>query len=236
MKKQLFSIIIPLYNEKWNIIPLLEEFYKFIDKHNFELILVNDWSKDWTKEFLEKLDSKYLSFSKIISYEKNKWYWWAILTWLKEAKWNTLWWMHSDLQTDIKYTFEWYDKYLKENNKNILIKWNREDRRMWQIFFSNTMWIICTIIFWYKLFEINAQPKIFSKELYKKFNNAPLDFSLDLYLLVLAKKNWFTFKTINVNFIDRVYWSSKWKTSFKLIIKTITRSLIYIIKLRLWKK
>ena len=235
MKSQLLSIVVPLYNEKWNIIPLLEEFYIFYWKYNFELILVNDWSNDWTLEVLWKLDSKYLNFLNIINYEKNKWYGWAILTWLKEAKWDVLCWMHSDLQTDIKYTFEWYNLFLLSKN-NIIIKWNRVNRKIWQVFFSNTMWMICTVIFGYKLFEINAQPKIFPRELYKKFINAPSDFSLDLYLLVLAKKNWYLFKTIDVNFIDRVYWYSKWKTSIRLIIKTIYRSLVYIIKLKLWNK
>jgi len=234
MKNNLLSIIIPLYNEKWNIKLLLEEFYIFKGKYNFELILVNDGSTDWTKDFLNKLDSKYKIFTKTISYKNNKWYGWAILTWLQESKWDILSWMHSDLQTDVKYIFEAYDLFLKNSNNNIIIKWNRVNRKLGQIMFSYIMSIICSIVFWYKLFEINAQPKVFSRKLYKKFNNPPKDFSLDLYLLVLAKKNWYIFKTINVNFIDRKYWVSKWKTSFKLIIKTIYRTLKYIFKLKLW--
>lgn len=236
MNSNLFSIIIPLYNEKWNILPLLENFYLFNSKINFELILVNDWSNDGTLDILNSLPKKYNSFIKIINYKKNKWYWWAILTWLKESNGNVLWWMHSDLQTDVKHVFEWYNKLIDNWNKNTLIKWNRINRKLWQIIFSNSMWIICTIVFWYRLFEINAQPKVFYRELYEKFNKPPLDFSLDLYLLVLAKRNLYNIKSINVNFIDRVYWYSKWKTTIRLIIKTVYRSLIYIFKLRLWIK
>lgn len=236
MKNNLLSIVIPLYNEKWNIFPLLEEFYKFNNKYDFELILVNDGSSDWTGNFLEKLDNKYLDFLKIISYKKNKWYWWAILTWLEESKWNILSWMHSDLQTDVKYIFESYDLYNKYAEENILIKWNRTNRNINQIILSYTMWAICSILFWYKLFEINAQPKVFSRNLYNKFENPPKDFSLDLYLLVLAKRNWYLTKNVNVNFIERSYGTSKWTYSFKSIVKTIWRSMEYIIKLRLWKK
>lgn len=235
MKKQLFSIVVPLYNEKCNIIPLLKNFHLFYGIYNFELILVNDWSNDWTNKILENLDSKYLNFTRVINYNNNKWYGWAILTWLKEANWNILWWMHSDLQTDVKYIFEWYELFIN-SKENIIIKWKRINRKIWQVFFSNTMWIICTVIFWYKLFEINAQPKIFWRELYDKFKDPPKDFSLDLYLLVLAKRYKYIFRMIDVNFIDRVYWYSKWKTSIILIIKTVTKSLIYIIKLRLWKQ
>lgn len=236
MKSKLLSIVVPLYNEKWNILPLLEEFYKFTSKYNFELILVNDWSIDWTHELLLGLSSKYDNFLRVISYEKNKWYWWAILTWLSEAKWELLSWMHSDLQTDVKYIFEAYDLFIKSWDEKVLIKWCRKARKLWQEIFSNFMSVICSMIFLYRLYEINAQPKLFTKELYNFFDNAPTDFSLDLYLLVLAKRKGYLVKSIDVNFIDRKYWESKWAYSFSSKVRTIKRTLYYIIKLRIWLK
>ena len=50
------------------------------------------------------------------------------------------------------------------------------------------MAILASIIFQKKFYEINAQPKIFSRKLFKEFENAPKDFSLDLYLLYISKK------------------------------------------------
>lgn len=228
------SIVIPLHNEEWNMKPLLDSFKEF-DNYNFELILVNDWSKDNTEKILKDLQ-QYYNFFKYISYDKNKWYWWAILKWLSKANWNVLSWMHSDLQTDTKYIFKAYDIFIKSENKDILIKWKRKNRKFSQILFSNTMGIICSLVFFKELFEINAQPKVFSRNLYNNFKSPPSDFSLDLYLLVLAKKVWYTIYDIDVNFIDRKFWESKWAYSFKSKIKTIIRTLKYIFKLRIWLK
>lgn len=235
MRNNLLSIVVPFYNEEWNILILLNEFQTFASKYNFELIFVDDWSIDNTKNIFNEIKSNY-NFLKVISYERNKWYWWAILTWLKESTWDILSWMHSDLQTDTKYIFDAYDKYIALNNDKILIKWNRKQRKLSQAIFSNTMWIICSLVFFKKLFEINAQPKVFHRNLYNLFNNPPTDFSLDLYLLVLAKKNGYTIENIDVNFIDRRYWVSKWNTTFKSRYKTILRTIKYIFKLKSWKK
>jgi len=44
------SIIVPIYNEAGNIMPLYDEIYREITKDfsdsDFEVIFVNDWSKD----------------------------------------------------------------------------------------------------------------------------------------------------------------------------------------------
>ena len=45
-----FSIIIPIYNESENIVPLYNEIYGAITQdfpnYDFEIIFVNDWSTD----------------------------------------------------------------------------------------------------------------------------------------------------------------------------------------------
>lgn len=41
-----FSIVIPLLNERGNIIPLIDEIYKNVKDFNFEIIFVDDGSKN----------------------------------------------------------------------------------------------------------------------------------------------------------------------------------------------
>ncbi len=229
---QKLSIIIPLHNEEWNIKLLLESFRNYLN-YNFELILVDDGSTDNTSSILEELKWNY-PYLNYITYDKNKWYWWAILVWLGQSSWDVLSWFHSDLQTDTKYIFDAYEVYAKSSDKNILVKWRRKNRKLSQIVFSNIMSFICSFVFLSKLFEINAQPKLFPRELYLQFKNPPVDYSLDLYLLVLAKNKWFKIKSIDVNFKDRAYWESKWNSTFRLKIKTIIKTLKYIINLRIW--
>jgi len=49
----MFSIIIPTYNEKQNIIPLLKEIKKMLISKNFEVIVVDDNSPDQTAQAIK---------------------------------------------------------------------------------------------------------------------------------------------------------------------------------------
>ena len=55
------------------------------------------------------------------------------------------------------------------------------------------MGVYCSIFFKKWFYDINAQPKIFHRSFLKKFNNPPLDFSLDLFLI-----HYFKFENLNV--------------------------------------
>ena len=55
--KQLISIIVPVFNESESIRLLLDEVINVMSSHkfNFELIVVNDGSKDNTHQVLKRL-------------------------------------------------------------------------------------------------------------------------------------------------------------------------------------
>ena len=48
------------------------------------------------------------------------------------------------------------------------------------------MSVLATLVFGKKLNDINAMPKIFPRKFIKYMKNAPFDFSLDVYFLVIA--------------------------------------------------
>ena len=66
-----------------------------------------------------------------------------------------------------------------------------------------------SIYFGIPMVDINAQPNIFSRELYKKWLNPPYDFSLDLYFLYMAKINRIKVVRFFVYFPERIYGESK---------------------------
>ena len=70
--KQLISIIIPVFNESESISFLLDEIITVmaVNKFNFELIVVNDGSKDNTHQVLKQLTLKIKELS-VISLRKN---------------------------------------------------------------------------------------------------------------------------------------------------------------------
>jgi len=53
------SIIIPTYNERENITPLVERIDRALNSHNYEVVFVDDNSKDGTAELINSLAGRY---------------------------------------------------------------------------------------------------------------------------------------------------------------------------------
>ena len=53
------SLIAPTYNEKENIVPLVERVHKALSQYNYELIIVDDDSPDGTAEHADSLTARY---------------------------------------------------------------------------------------------------------------------------------------------------------------------------------
>ena len=82
------------------------------------------------------------------------------------------------------------------------------------------------------MWDINAQPTIFSRDLYEFWKNPPLDFSLDLFAFYMAKTNRYNIKRFSVDFPERIYGTSKWNIDFKTKLKFIKRTLKFSMKLK----
>ena len=224
------SLIIPCYNEKKNINPLLKSL-KELSKSvyfPFEVILVDGNSDDGTSELLKEeflsLDPK--NFSLILLQSRNG-YGFDILQGLKKAKHQILAWTHADLQTDVKDVEKAYDKLISSKRNRVIIKGNRKKRNIVDLILTFGMQIIAFFYLKTYLKDINAQPKVFRREFYENFlkKNAPNDFSLDLFTLYIAKKNKYLIKSIPVFFKNRIHGKAKggggsWKNRFNLIKRT----------------
>ncbi len=66
----LLSIVIPVYNEKDNIAPLLERLVPIIETFDFEILFVNDGSRDGTPEII-KDHAKKEKRIKLLSFNRN---------------------------------------------------------------------------------------------------------------------------------------------------------------------
>ena len=228
------SVVIPCYNEEKNLEAIVNQI-KIIKKSNsdinFEFILVNDGSTDKTSTLLFELNKEknYL----FIDLKKNKGYVGSICEGLKKSSGEIISWTHSDLQCDINDIVTVYRKYKRKLlTQKCIVKGKRINRKFFDIFFSNSMAIIASIIFNKKFNEINAQPKIFSKQLLKNFLNPPSDFSLDLYLLYISKLQLYEIIEHPVEYKKRIAGVSKGGDSFLGKIKLTLRTLKYIFNLR----
>ena len=226
------SIVVPCYNEEENIPLILRSFSKHIRDENIEVILVNNGSTDQTARVLEELLPKY-SFARTVLVPVNQGYGYGILQGLKEADGDYIGWTHADMQTDPKDVIKSYEILEKENwNKNMYIKGNRKGRPFFDQFFTFGMSVFETIFMGKVLYDVNAQPNIFSKEFFSNWKNPPKDFSLDLYALYMAKKNKLKIIRFDVLFPERIHGQSTWNTGLVSKWKFIKRTIAFSLELK----
>lgn len=227
------SIIIPCFNEEENIPLILKRFSDIMqDRHNeMELILVDNGSTDNTTMVLKSLLPKY-SFATTLKIPVNQGYGFGIVSGLKKAKGDFLAYTHADLQTDPLDVIKAYDIIIQQNQQTY-IKGRRKNRPLIDRLFTIGMSIFETCLLKTRLWDINAQPNMFhSSFFYEIQNECPKDFSLDLYLLYMAKKKHLNIIRFDVNFPKRIHGESKWNTGLKSKWKFITRTIQYSIKLK----
>lgn len=219
------SIIIPCYNEENNLNNLISQCVKELCKNNIEVILVDNGSNDGTSSILKRNKSLH-PLLKSYRLEKNIGYGGGIIFGLSKSKSDFLGWTHADLQTSPGDVLKGYELIKKTSG---FVKGTRIKRSLLPRLFSAGMAIFESIIFKTMLWEINAQPKIFSREFYESWENPPNDYSLDLYAYVMAKKHNLVTQKFKVLFPERLSGQSSWNTGIKskliLAIKTIKYSL-----------
>jgi glycosyltransferase involved in cell wall biosynthesis len=227
-----FSIIVPCYNEEKNIPLLINKFEKVITTNEIELILVENGSSDNSKKILEILTKNH-PFAKMVIVPVNKGYGYGIKQGLSVASGKFIGYTHADLQTDPNDLIKAIEIVKLNNfNENILIKGRRKGRPFSDRFFTFGMSFFESIFLRKKLIDINAQPTFFSNVFYKKLENIPNDFSLDLYLLYTAQISNQKVVRFNVFFPPRIHGESSWNTGIKSKYKFIKRTLLFSFKLK----
>lgn len=226
------SIVIPCYNEIESLPQLLKNLEK-LDR-NINFLIVENGSIDESKIYLEKVE-KYLKKNIKIYYKKeNNGYGEGVLEGLNNCdKSDYIGWIHGDLQ----FEYQKLDKLFKklnafENKEKIFYKGVRKERSLIEKIISWNMGVIASIILKTKLFEINAQPTIFSYNLLEKLNQAPKDFSFDTYVYFQAKLENYKIIRENYNFPPRSYGNSKWNFGIKSRLKFSIDLIKYFFKLK----
>tara|TARA_B100000886_G_scaffold336280_1_gene294715 strand:- start:1877 stop:2566 length:690 start_codon:yes stop_codon:yes gene_type:complete len=223
------SLIIPCFNENKNLQFLFVKLKKILENNLFEVIIVDNGSKDKSLSTIKKYKLKYENL-KYIKLKENEGYGNGILSGLNIATGDFMAWTHADMQCDPQDILKGIN-LIKKGKNNIFIKGIRHGRNINDRFFTFGMSIFCSLILGTFLWDINAQPTIFHKSLFNKWKNPPKDFSLDLYAYYQAKKLNYKIKRIPVKFSKRLHGISNWNTDFNSKFKFIKRTISFTIKL-----
>lgn len=233
MSDKIISCVISCYNEEENILTLLNQIKSNELEKKIEFIIVNNGSTDNSWNIILN-NKKFFPEIKFINIKKDLGWGNGITEGLKHTNCKFVGWIHGDLQYDMKILFQVIEilENPQNQNQNILIKGRRARRKFSEDFFTFIMGIIASILLRKFLFDINAQPSFFSKEILKKFKNTPKDLMLDLYLYNLICKIKES-KIIRIPVVqkERERGQSSWNKNFASKFLLSYRMLIGIIKL-----
>lgn len=226
------SVVVPCYNEEENIPLILDKFSRVIVPKDVEIILVNNGSTDGTASLLDRLLPDY-PFARTVLVEVNQGYGYGILQGLQAAEGDFLGWTHADLQTDPADIMKAYGILEKRDwDGRLYIKGNRKGRSIFDQFFTTGMSIFETLYLHQRLYDVNAQPNLFSRDFFESWENPPYDFALDLYALYMARKRGLNIVRFDVQFPPRIHGSSHWNTGLTAKWKFIRRTVAFSRKLK----
>lgn len=222
-----FSLVIPCYNEAANLPLLLERCKEIAAKPDVEVIVVDNGSTDSTTVVLETLLPEYPG-CRSIRVEKNQGYGFGIVSGLQASKGEILGWTHADMQTDPQDALLGLEIFEKHGD-DMFVKGRRYGRPFMDVVFTVGMSVFETCLLARPMWDINAQPTMFSRSFFETWVAPPDDFSLDLYAYYQAQRFGLKVFRFPVRFGERAHgvshWNVNWSAKRKFILRTIGFSL-----------
>ena len=222
-----FSLVIPCYNEAENLPLLLERCKEVASQPNCEVVLVDNGSTDNSLEVLSELLRNYPG-CRSVRVEQNQGYGYGILEGLRAAKGEVLGWTHADMQTDPQDALRGL-AFFDHHGPNIFVKGRRYGRPLGDVVFTVGMSMFETVLLCKPMWDINAQPTMFSRAFFDSWREPPHDFSLDLFAYYQARRMGLEVHRFPVRFGARAHgvshWNVNWAAKRKFIRRTVDFSL-----------
>lgn len=221
------SAVVPCYNESRALPALVNRFAQALGQSSlgadaFELVLVENGSTDDSATVLQDLRRRAeYSFMRVAQVSVNQGYGHGMLEGLRAAAGDVVATSHADLQCDPRDLFRAYDLYRTTPERPLIVKGVRHGRALSAVAISRGMELAALLLLQTRLHEINAQPKVFDRQLVRALVDAPLDFGFDLYLLLKAKELGYAIRPVDVVFPARPYGHSHWAHSFRSRLRTM---------------
>lgn len=229
------SIVVPCYNEAANLPTLVSAFANALaGREGIEVVFVNNGSKDDSAAvFAAELARTGRGFGRVETVPVNQGYGFGILSGLRAASGEFLAWTHADLQCDPADVLAAFDRLraMPEPERSF-VRGRRVGRPLFDRVFTAGMGVTASAALGTRLRDVNAQPKVFHRSLLADFDDAPHDFSLDLFALHLANRKGLTVAEHPVHFGERVAGEAKGGGTLRGKVRLTRRTLAFIFELR----
>lgn len=227
------SLVVPCYNEEGNLPALLEAFAAAVPPPGgFELIVVNNGSRDASGALLASLSPRY-PFLRVVTVAVNRGYGYGITQGLLAARGLYAGWTHGDLQYPPAEVLRAAAALPPAPGETVFLKGLRSSRPAADLLFTCGMSVFESLLFLRPLRDINAQPTLFHRSLLQNWAGAPDGFLLDLFAFVRALGCGFRVLRVPVALKPRHAGASSWNRGLGAQLKLTAAYLAGSVRLRL---
>lgn len=227
------SLFFPAYNEEANLENTIEKAILILKKvaEKYELLIINDGSKDNTQKVAEKLAKKY-SFIRVVTHNPNRGYGGAFKSGIYNSKYEWITFTDADGQFDFSEITKFIEKQ-KETNADLVIGFYLKRAVSKMTIITSKIWeILVFMLFGLKVTDIDCGFKLFRKKVADTIPKLEAERGpfINSEFLIQAKRADFKFAEIGVHHYPRkagvatgrqfkVIWSGL-KDLFRLRLKT----------------
>lgn len=224
------SLFFPAYNEESNLADAVEKAIPVLKKvaQKYEILVINDGSKDRTGKIAARLAQKY-PFIKVITHHPNRGYGAAIKSGLYNSKYDWIVFMDSDGQFDFSEVDKFIEKQ-RETNADLVIGFYLKRAVNKMTILTSKLWeMLVFLMFGLKVTDTDCGFKLFRKKVFEKIPKLQAErgpFITSEYL-IKAKKAGFKIAQVGVHHYPRKAGAATGRS-----IKVILSGLADLIKLR----
>lgn len=219
------SVFFPCYNEEKNIETTVSKATLVLDQvaAKWEIILINDGSKDNTAKVLEKIQKKYPKQIKIITHNPNRGYGAALKSGLYNSQYQWIAFTDSDGQFDFSEITNFIQKQ-QETKADIIIGYYLSRQVSKATIITSKIWeLIVFILFGLKVTDIDCGFKLINKKVIDAIPKLEAERGafISSEFLIKAKKSGFKIVEIGVHHYPRIEGKATGR-SLKVILKSFS--------------
>lgn len=228
------SIVVPAYNEAANVVPAIEEISKVAQTLNidYEIILVNDGSRDATGELARTQLAPRIPNFKIVEHFPNRGYGGALKAGFAAATQDLIAFTAADQQFDFREITRLLDKLTP--GMTLVSGWrvNRQDPLIRRL--NGMGWnLVVAILFGRSIHDIDCGFKVFRREVLQRINIESNGAMIDTEMLAELRARGYQLTDVPVTHLPRIA-GNPTGANLKVIVRAFRD--LFKFRLRLWRE